>query len=110
MRFVGLLAVAVSIVVYNSVTDAGLLDLSEEAELQRYRFRVKILHERLIGKLKQLNLQIQQINLFVVSVAPTSLHQGVRWLVPCLIIVNQVHACCIDVLTRSTHIKILLLL
>ena len=60
---------AVSIVVYNSVTDAGFLDLSEEAELQRYRFRVKILHERLIGKLKQLNLQIQQINLFVVSVA-----------------------------------------
>ena len=52
MRLVGLFAVAVFVVVYNSVTDAGLLDLSEEAELQRYRFRVKILHERLIGKLK----------------------------------------------------------
>ena len=52
MRLVGLLVVAVLVVVYSSIADSGLLDLSEKAELQRYRFRVKILHEWLIGKLK----------------------------------------------------------
>ena len=43
---------AVLVVVYSSIAESGLLDLSEKAELQRYRFRVKILHEWLIGKLK----------------------------------------------------------
>ena len=52
MRLVGLLAVAVLVVVYSSIAESGFPDLSEKAELQRYRFRVKILHEWLIGKLK----------------------------------------------------------